>query len=202
MSRKSLKFIAILPIYKLYRKLAKGINQMAISVYEQLNNMGLNIDRTTLQQVSQSILKRAEEKNSQYKVDNTQNYFQKRDIGVDLYNAKVDLKTANQIALNNSGLQIQLSQNTVANINYLNTIAAQNAQKSVEGKLSISFNDVTLNESPKPVNNTNRIVAQETAKDKNGSNPFYHGELLMTDGSAKSEENGDEKHSITSSIFL
>ena len=68
---------------------------MSISVYEQLNNMGLNIDRTTLQQVSQSILKRAEEKNSQYKVDNAQNYFQKRDIGVDMYNANIDLKKSN-----------------------------------------------------------------------------------------------------------
>ena len=42
---------------------------MAISVYEQLNNMGLSIDRKTLQQVSKSILQRAEQKNSQYNVE-------------------------------------------------------------------------------------------------------------------------------------
>lgn len=175
---------------------------MSISVYEQLNNMGLNIDRTTLQQVSQSILKRAEEKNSQYKLDNAQNYFQKRDIGVDMYNAKVDIKTANQIALNNSGLQIQLNQETLAKINYLNSMAAQNSQKNVEGKLSLSVNDVTLNEKPKAVNNTNKITAQETAKDKNGSNPFYHGELLMAETSKNSEEPMDEKRAITTSIFV
>lgn len=175
---------------------------MAINVSEQLNSMGLNIDRATLQQVSQSILKRAEEKNSQYKVDNAQSFFQKRDIGVDLYNAKVDIKVANQIALNNSGLQIQLNQETMAKINYLNTVAAQNAQKSVEGKITIAVNEITLNDSPKPVNNTNRIVAQETAKDKKGSNPFYNGELLMAEKSANKEENADEKRAITTSIFV
>ena len=57
-------------------------------------------------------------------------------------------------------------------------------------------------ESPKPVNNTNRIVTQETAKDKNGSNPFYHGELLMTDGSVQPEEKTDDNRTITKSIFL
>lgn len=176
---------------------------MAISVYEQLNNMGLNIDRTTLQQVSQSILKRAEEKNSQYRVENnSQNFFQKRDIGVDMYNARVDIKTANQVALNHSGLQIQLNQETLAKINYLNSMAAQNAQKSVEGKLSVSVNDITLSEKSKPVNNTNRIVAQETAKDKNGSNPFYHGELLMSGAPSQQEEHVDENKTITTSIFV
>ena len=175
---------------------------MSISVYEQLNNMGLNIDRTTLQQVSQSILKRAEEKNSQYKVDNAQNYFQKRDIGVDMYNANIDLKTAHQIALNNSGLQIHLNQETIAKINYLNSMAAQTSQKHVEGKLSLAVNELTLNEKTKPVNNTNKIFTQETAKDKNGSNPFYHGELLMTGSAANSEEQTDEKKAITTSIFV
>ena len=174
---------------------------MSISVYEQLNSMGLNIDRATLQQVSQSILKRAEEKNSQYKVDNAQNFFQKRDIGVDLYNAKTDIKVANQIALTNSGFQIHLNQDALANINYLNAKAAQNIQKSVEGKLTIAVNEVTLSESPKAVNSHNRITILETAKDKNGSNPFYHGELLMNENSSKNEETADEKRVITTSIF-
>lgn len=175
---------------------------MSISVYEQLNNMGLNIDRTTLQQVSQSILKRAEDKNFQYKVDNTQNFFQKRDIGVDMYNAKTDIKVANQIALANSGLQIQLNQDTMAKINFLNTMAAQNTQKSVEGKMTIAVNEITLNELPKAVNKTNKIVIQETAKDKNGSNPFYNGELLKSGNSHKSEETKDEQTLITTSIFI
>ena len=174
---------------------------MSISVYEQLNNMGLNIDRATLQQVSQSILKRAEEKNSQYKVDDTQSFFQKRDVGVDMYSEKVDIKLANQVALNNSGLQIQLNQDTLAKINYLNSMAAQNTQKNVEGKLTISLNEITLTEAKTPVVSTNRIVINKTAKDKNGSNPFYHGELLMAEKQNLSEDNGDEKRAITKSIF-
>lgn len=173
---------------------------MAISVYEQLNNMGLSIDRATLQQVSQSILKRAEQKNAQYNVDTARNFFQQRDLGVDLYNGKVDPSTAKQIALNNSGLQVQLSQNTMASINYLNAMAAQNIQKSTESKLTTVVNEITLKEQAAPVTTLNRIVSQETAKDKNGSNPFYHGELLMNN--SKKEEPVDETKAVTTSVFL
>ena len=184
------------------RKL-KGIQAMAISVYEQLNNMGLNIDRATLQQVSQSILKRAEEKNSQYKVDNNQNFFQKRDAGLDLYNGNLDLKVAKQIALNSSGLQIQLSQETVSKINYLNSMAAQNAHKNVNGNLTIAVNEITLKEQKKSVVSNDRIVAQETSKDRSGSNPFYHGELLMAKTSqAKEETPNDDNRAITTSVFI
>lgn len=176
---------------------------MAISVYEQLNNIGLSIDRATLQQVSKSILKRAEEKNAQYKVDNAQNFFQKRDVGIDLYNANIDLKVAKQIALNNSGLQIHLNQETLSKINYLNSMAAQNTQKNVDGKLTINVNEITLKEQKHSVNTTNKLVALETSKDKNGSNPFYHGELLMSKTNNHKEELPvDENKIITTSIFI
>ena len=176
---------------------------MAISVYEQLNSMGLNINRSTLQQVSASILKRAEEKNSQYKVDNTRNFFRKRDIGVDLYSGNVDLRLTKQIALNNSGLQIQLNQETLSKISYLNSMAAQNMQRNVEGKMTIAVNEITLKEHKHPVNTTNRIVAQETSKDKKGSNPFYNGELLMAKTSNTKEEiPTDETKVITTSVFF
>ena len=179
---------------------------MAISVYEQLNSMGLNIDRPTLQQVSESIMKRAQEKNNKYNVANTpqNNFFQVRDIGIDIYNStRVDLKTANQIALNNSGLQIQLSQDTMSKIYYLNTAAAQNSQKNVDGKIAIPTTEIILKEQATPVNSKNRIVTNNTAKDKNGSNPFYHGELLMKGTSPnKNEEVVDEQKAITTSIFI
>ena len=38
----------------------------------------------------------------------------------------------------------------------------------------------------------NSIVANRTSKDKNGSNPFYHGELLMAN-TDKKEEKTEEK---------
>ena len=174
---------------------------MAISVYEQLNNMGLSIDRTTLQQVSQSILNRAAQKNAQYNVENAAKYFQQRDIGVDLYNGKVDPAMAKQIALTNSGLQIQLNQNTIKSIQYLNSMAAQNQQKNVEGKMTISVNEITLKEQNTPVTAFGGIVSQETSKDKNGSNPFYHGELLMNNGTKKDDKGGDDAKAITTSVF-
>ena len=72
----------------------------------------LGIDRSTLQQVSQEILKRAAEKNSQYNTNTStvNNIFRPADIGIDLYRGNVDTKIARQVALNNSGLQIQLNQ--------------------------------------------------------------------------------------------
>ncbi len=183
------------------RKLKRD-TRMAISVYEQLNSMGLNIDRPTLQQVSETIMKRAQQKNSQYNTEIAQNYFQKRDIGLDMYNGKADLKLVNQVALNNSGLQVQLSQETLSKIYYLNTAAAKNVQNAVEGKMTIAVNEITLKEHSTPVNSNNRIVTNETAKDKNGSNPFYHGELLLSGQKGNKEEPVDEQKAITSSIFI
>ena len=172
---------------------------MAISVYEQLNTMGLNIDRATLQQVSQSILKRAEQKNTQYNVDTARNFFQQRDLGVDLYSGKVDSATAKQIAMTNSGFDVQLNQNTLNSIKYLNSMAAQNIQKNVEGKMTVTVNEITIKEQQAPVTAFNSIVSQGTAKDKNGSNPFYHGELLMKD--RKKEETTEDVRAITTSVF-
>ena len=164
---------------------------MALSVSQNLN---LGIDRATLNQVSQEILKRAAEKNSQYKTADNTNFFQPRDLGVDLYNNKIDVNTQKQIALNNSGLQIQLSQDALNAINTLNAKAAQNVQKNVEGKMTVAVNEITVQEQKNPTPKFNSLVSLATAKDKNGSNPFYHGELLMNN--SKKEEKAEDKQSI------
>lgn len=163
---------------------------MALSVSQ---NLDLGIDRATLQQVSQEILKRAAQKNSQYSVNNnnTQNFFQQRDLGVDLYKGNINSDVARQIAMNNSGLQIQLSQNTLAAINTLNSKAAQNVQKNVEGKMTVAINEVTVQEQKTAAPKFNSIISLAADKDKNGSNPFYHGELLMAD--SKKEETTEDK---------
>ncbi len=163
---------------------------MAISVYnnpELLNAKG--IDRSVLKEVSQEIMKRAAEKNQQYNV----NTFTRsgRELGLDLYNGSVDNNTARQIAMNNSGLQIQLNQNVLNSIKYLNTQAAQTVQKNVEGKMTIGVNEApadikAANQAPK----FNSIISFASAKDKNGSHPFYHGELLQ---GGKSEQTQDDK---------
>ena len=82
-------------------------------------------------------------------------------------------------------------------------MAAQNMQRNVEGKMTIAVNEITLKEDKHPVNTTNRIVAQETSKDKKGSNPFYNGELLMAKTSKTKEEiPTDETKAITTSVFF
>lgn len=164
---------------------------MSLSVYQNLN---LGIDRATLNQVSQEILKRAAEKNSQYKTAENTNFFQPRDLGIDLYSGKVDTNAQKQIALNNSGLQIQLSENALAAINTLNAKAASNVQKSVEGKMTIAVNEITVQEQKTVTPKFNSLISLAADKDKNGSNPFYHGELLMN--GSKKEENKDDKQSI------
>ena len=148
----------------------------------------LGIDRSTLQQVSQEILKRASEKNGQYNTNAVNNVFKPADIGIDLYKGQVDTTTARQIALNNSGLQIQLNQEVMNSINYLNTKAAQNAQKNVEGKITVALNEGVGNiqkyeHSPK----FNSIVSLAAGKDKNGSAPSYKGEFLFIKKEEKEE---------------
>ena len=162
---------------------------MALSVSQNFN---LGIDRATLNQVSQEILKRAAEKNSQYKTADNVNFFQPRDLGIDLYNNKIDTNTQKQIALNNSGLQIQLSQEAMNAIQTLNTKAAQNVQKNVEGKMTVAVNEITVQEQKNPTPKFNSLVSMGASKDKDGSNPFYHGELLMN-GSKKEEKQEDKK---------
>ena len=164
---------------------------MALSVSQNYN---LGIDRATLNQVSQEILKRAAEKNSQYKTADNYNFFQPRELGIDLYNNKIDTNMQKQIALNNSGLQIQLSQEAMNAIHTLNTKAAQNVQKNVEGKMTISVNETTVQEQKNPTPKFNSLISLAASKDKKGSNPFYHGELLM--GNHKKEEKTEEKQSI------
>lgn len=138
---------------------------MALNVYN--TNYKLGIDTSVLKEVSAEILKRAEAKNSQYNVNNTfGNVLRATDIGFDLYSGKVDAKTANQIALNNSGLNIQLSETAQKAIQFLNSQAAQNVSKNVEGKMIIAVNDVS--EQPKTEASPlfNSIIATVQAKTK------------------------------------
>lgn len=151
----------------------------------------LGIDTTTLQQVSQEILKRAAEKNSQYNVNTSSvnNIFKPADIGLDLYKGNVDTNVARQIAMNNSGLQVQLNQEVLNSINYLNTKAAQNVQKNVEGKITIALNEGVGNVSKNDAApKFNSIISLAAGKDKNGSAPSYKGEFLFIKKDKEKEE--------------
>lgn len=152
----------------------------------------LGIDTATLQQVSQEILKRAQNKNSQYNANTTtvNNVFKPADIGIDLYKGYVDTKIARQIAMNNSGLQIQLNQDVLNSIKYLNSQAAQNVQKNVEGKITIALNEGVGNvEKKEKAPENNSIVSLAAGKDKNGSAPSYRGEFLFIKKQKEQDEN-------------
>ncbi len=153
-------------------------------------NYKTGIDTSILKEVSAEILKRAQEKAMNVQSSHSNSVFRAKDLGLDLYQGKVDAQTACQIAMNNSGIQIQLKQNVLDSIKFLNTQAAQQIQKNVEGKLAFSVYESTDIQKAAETPKFNSIISFSTAKDKNGSNPFYHGELLA-DGHKKEEKRED-----------
>lgn len=162
---------------------------MTTSVYNAQYKLG--IDTSVLKQVSQEILKRAAEKNSQYNTNTSSvnNIFKSADIGLDLYKGNVDTNVARQIAMNNSGFQIQLNQNVMQSIHYLNSQAAQNQQKNVEGKITIALNEGVGNmQKSEAAPKFNSIISMSAGKDKNGSAPSYKGEFLFIKKNKEKEE--------------
>ncbi len=141
-------------------------------------NYKTGIDTSILKEVSAEILKRAQAKAMNAQTGSARNVFGTQDLGLDLYQGKVDSQTARQIAMNNSGLQIQLNQNVLNSINFLNTQAAKQVQKNVEGKIAFSVYEGADVQKAAETPKFNSIISFSAAKDKNGSNPFYHGELL------------------------
>lgn len=140
------------------------------------------IDTGVLKQVSQEILKRANAKNADFNVNSAFKTASqaRQELGLNLYNGSVDANTARQIALNNSGLQIQLNQNVLDSIKYLNTQAAQRNANNLEGRLTVEVNEITTKVvAPENPTLTQGILSFATDKDKSGSQTPYRGELLQ-----------------------
>ncbi len=94
---------------------------MSLNVnYNSLYKNG--IDTSVLKDVSNEILRRAAQKNSQYA--NTSASAQVHsvakpvELGIDLYQGKIDISVQKQIAMNNA-LQFQLNEATLNSIQYL-----------------------------------------------------------------------------------
>ena len=166
---------------------------MSLNVnYNSLYKNG--IDTSVLKDVSQEILRRAAQKNSQYtnsaSVQQVNSVAKPVELGVDLYQGKIEVNAQKQIAMNNT-LQFQFNQTTLNSIQYLNSQAA--IAKRVDGKYMPAVNEV-VTETQKSVETNSAshfisIFTAATAKDKEGSNPFYNGELLTKN--AKKEEQKD-----------
>lgn len=159
------------------------------------------IDTSILKDVSQEILRRAAQKNSQYvnTANSTQvtSFAKPVELGLDLYQGKIDTNVQKQIAMNNS-FQFQFNQATLNSIQYLNSQAA--IAKRNDGKYMPVVNEV-VTETQKAAEATGAsqfmsIFAAGTAKDKDGSNPFYHGELLMGKSGKEETSSSDSMKSI------
>lgn len=165
------------------------------------------IDTSVLKDVSQEILRRAAQKSSQYQVSNTTTHqvnsiAKPVELGVDLYQGKVETNVQKRIAMNNS-FQYQFNEATLNSIKYLNSQAATAISKKVDGKYMPVVNEVIV-DAPKAAETTSpsrfmSIFSAAASKDKDGSNPFYNGELLM----GKSQSQKEEKNETESlkSIF-
>lgn len=156
-----------------------------VSYNQNINN---GIDTSALKEVTQQIFKRAESKT----VDLSSldlSKFKRADIGMDLYNGKVESSVARQVAMNNSGMQVSLNDNTLATLRFLNGKATEVALKNIDGKFTPAISE----EAPKAKNVFGLPKFNELTKiadlnqDKKGSNPFYKGELLKTEKKEKDE---------------
>lgn len=153
------------------------------------------IDKSVLKEVSQEILKRANAKNADFNLNSSFKTASqaKQELGLNLYNGSVDSNTARQIALNNSGLQIQLNQNVLDSIKYLNSQAAQRNANNLDGRLTADINEISTKVvSPENPSLTQGILSFSTDKDKNGTQTPYRGELLAA---------GEKKEQKVDNIF-
>lgn len=150
------------------------------------NNQTSGIDSRVLREVTQQIFRRAEAKSGAVSPNPALiNLNKKADLGMDLYNGRVDASLARQVAMNNAGLQVQLNSSLVSTVNFLNTEAAKNAHKPAA---------FTANEKSEVKNNVqfakfNTVIGSaNTDNEKNGSNPFYKGELLKSENNDSEDE--------------
>lgn len=153
---------------------------MSLNVnYNSLYKYG--IDTTILKDVSNEILRRAAQKNSQYTnsatIQQVNTPAKPAELGIDLYQGKIESSVQKQIAMNNT-LQFQFNEATINSIQFLNT---QAAAKRIDGKYMPAVNEATDTQKFAETNLSQfrNILTTEILKDKQGSNPFYHGELLM-----------------------
>ena len=71
----------------------------------------------------------------------------------------------------------------------MNTKAAQNVQKNVEGKITVALNEgVGNSQKTETAHAFNSIISLGAGKDKNGSAPSYKGEFLFIKKDKENEE--------------
>lgn len=161
---------------------------MSLNVsYNQINN---GIDVAALKDVTKQIFQRANTQKSSALENFDLTKFNRVTLGTDLYSGKVDASTARQIAITNAGIQVNLSEKALNSLKYLSSEASKSIFKTVDGKIAIPETQEIADKSKVVVLPTfGRLVeTADFSSDKNGSNPFYRGELLNNSKNEESEE--------------
>lgn len=162
---------------------------MSLSVsYNQLNN---SIDTAALKDVTRQIFSRANAGQTSSVLANADlTKFNRVSLGTDLYSSKVNASTANQIAMAKTGLEVNLSDNALNSLKYLTSQASKSLFTVVDGKVSIpATKEITEKQTTAKVYTFGKLT--ETAdldSNKQGSNPFYRGELLNVKKQEEKEE--------------
>lgn len=161
---------------------------MSLSVsYNQ--NIKSGIDTAALKEVTQQIFQRAGAKTADLSsLDLTK--FNRATLGMDFYSGKIDASTARQVAITNSGMEVNLSNNALNSLKYLSSEASKSIFQNVEGKVNPTIKEET-SEIKKVFELPTFGRLTETAdldSDKRGSNPFYKGELLNAANKEEKEE--------------
>lgn len=177
-----------------------GLNVNYTSLYRN------GIDTSMLKEVSKEILNRAAQKSAQFSNNISSgaatNFARPVELGVDLYQGRIDTNLQKQIAMNNA-LQFQLDNETLKSIQFLNSQAA--ISNRIDGKYMPNVNAAPTE--TQKISETNKsqfmqIQTVETQKDRDGSNPFYGGELLMDNSPKKDNQKENNKKSDSlKSIF-
>ncbi len=159
-----------------------------------LNTNRNYIDTSAIGEITKQIFTKAESKSA---IDTNVvdlSKFRRPEVGIDLYSQRTNLDTTRQIAVRNAGLDINLNQNFIANVQYLNTMAAQGATKAaknVEGKLIAPVAEGEKSEIKNIFNLPGTIELSNSKtldKDKRGSNPFSFNSMNTNKGKEQQEE--------------
>lgn len=151
------------------------------------------IDTTSINEVAKQIFTRAQ--NKTFDINNADlSKFRRPELGLDLYSGRTDANTATKIAVRNAGLDINLNDSFIANVQYLNTQAAMapsRTSKNVEGKLIAPVAEgeaaqkATVEALPQ---NVELVLNGGLDKDKRGSNPFSFFSMNANANKDKQEE--------------
>lgn|SRR5574344_465802 len=159
------------------------------------------LDLNNINEVSKQILSKNTSSQKSTNIDYTQ--FNRAYIGgTDLYSTKTSANTASLIGKANAGYEVQLNQQTINALQYLNTQAAKTANlvgKNVDGKLSAPVSEGEKSQ-PREVfelpKATLLFSASKLDRDKKGSTGFT---LTKNQAETQTKNNEDEQDK---SIFL